>query len=200
MMAKFDTYRQSDTLPVNPARLCKEISKSLPDNAVLVSDTGFSAVWSACYIRMKSTQNYFRAAGSLGWAFPASLGVKCALPDRPVFCFAGDGSMYYHLCEIETACRYGINTVTFVNNNGILGQSSFGIQKIFGGDLPRAARRYTFGKCSFAKLAEDLGGVGILVESPDGINEAIEKALALQRPVVIEVLTNPDIGPFPALD
>ncbi|MDF3000083.1 MAG: acetolactate synthase large subunit [Bacillota bacterium] len=128
-MAEYDKYKMSNKRPINPGRMCSEIGKALPDDAVLVGDTGYSAVWSANFIKMKDTQTYFRAAGSLGWAYPASLGIKCALPDQPVFCFAGDGAMYYHLCEIETACRYGINTITLINNNNILAQSAYGNQK-----------------------------------------------------------------------
>jgi acetolactate synthase-1/2/3 large subunit len=108
--------------------------------------------------------------------------------------------MYYHISEIETACRYGIRTITLVNNNNILGQSSFGIQKVYGQDLLKAAPRYTFTGCSFAKLAMDFGAVGIRVEYPNDIGPAIQKAVTLNKPVIIEVITDPDIGPFPALD
>jgi hypothetical protein len=48
-------------------------------------------------------QSYIRAAGSLGWGFPAAMGAKCGAPDRPVICFIGDGGFYYHLSELETA-------------------------------------------------------------------------------------------------
>ena len=78
--------------------------------------------YNVCYtklLRSHPQQQYVRAAGSLGWAFPASLGVKCAAPDRPVICFTGDGAFWYHLSELETAKRWGIKTVTIVNNNRI---------------------------------------------------------------------------------
>lgn len=196
-MAHYNEYKKSDKRPINPARMCDEISKALPDNAVLVGDTGFSAVWSAGCIKMKKAQTYFRAAGSLGWSFPASLGIKCALPDRPVFCFAGDGAMFYHLCEIETACRCGINTITLINNNNIMAQSAFGINKIFEGDLSKAAPRYTFTGRNFAKLAEDFGAIGIRIEDPAEIGPAMKKAMTMDKPIVIEVLTDP-VVPVPA--
>lgn len=56
--------------------------------------------------RMKATQKYFRAAGSLGWAYPASLSAKCGSPDRPVICFIGDGGFYYNMSEMEL--QFGI--------------------------------------------------------------------------------------------
>ncbi len=66
-------------------------------------------IWTGTMIDLTHPgQRYIRCAGSLGWAFPASLGVKCALPDTPVLCFTGDGGFYYHLAEPETAARFGI--------------------------------------------------------------------------------------------
>ena len=69
-----------------------------------------------------SAQSYYRTAGSLGWGFPAALGVKCAMPGRPVVCFTGDGGFYYHIAELETARRHNINAVIVVNNNSGLNQ------------------------------------------------------------------------------
>lgn len=81
--------------PIRPERICKAISDTLPPDGVLVSDTGHSGIWTGSMIDFKyPTQRYFRCAGSLGWGFPASLGVKCALPDKPVICFNGDGGFY----------------------------------------------------------------------------------------------------------
>ncbi|MEN8198020.1 MAG: thiamine pyrophosphate-binding protein, partial [Pseudomonadota bacterium] len=89
---------QSDAVPISTARLCQELTAALPEDAVLVSDTGYSAIWTATMVELTHPgQTYLRAAGSLGWAFPAALGVKCAAPDRPVICFTGDGGFWYHL-------------------------------------------------------------------------------------------------------
>ena len=109
----------SDGSPIRPERLCKELTDYLPTDAVLVSDTGHSGIWTGTMIDLKEqTQQYIRCAGSLGWGFPGALGAKCALPDRPVICFTGDGGFWYHMSELETALRYGINAVIVVNNNG----------------------------------------------------------------------------------
>lgn len=61
--------------------------------------------------RLKAGQRYLRCAGSLGWAFPATIGAKAALPDKPVIGFAGDAGFYYHMAELETAARLRINMV-----------------------------------------------------------------------------------------
>jgi acetolactate synthase-1/2/3 large subunit len=103
--------------------LCRALNECLPKDAILIADTGFAALWTGTLVHQRyPTQNYFRAAGSLGWSFPAALGAKCAAPERPVICFCGDGGFYYHLPELETARRRGIKTVTIVNNNASLAQ------------------------------------------------------------------------------
>jgi acetolactate synthase-1/2/3 large subunit len=99
----------SGSVPIRPERVCAELSDWLPADAVLVSDTGNSAIWTATMVELDGVkQRYIRAGGgSLGWAFPASLGVKCALPDRPVVCFTGDAGFLYHVAELETALGRG---------------------------------------------------------------------------------------------
>ena len=78
----------------------------LPKDAILIADTGYAALWTGTLVYLRHpTQQYFRAADSLGWSFPASLGAKCAAPDKPVICFCGDGGFFYHLPELETARR-----------------------------------------------------------------------------------------------
>ena len=137
-------------------------------------------------------QTYIRAAGSLGWAFPASLGVKCGAPERPVICFTGDGGFWYHLSELETAVRYGINSVTVVNNNHGFAQCTIGIERAYGERTGNRDELYKFSPMvSFAQIAEDIGCVGISVERPEEIRGALQRALAANRPVVVDVQTDP---------
>ena len=94
----------SDVEPMRPERLCKELTDYLPSDAILVSDTGHSGIWTGTMIDLKHPdQSYIRCSGSLGWGLPAAMGAKCAQPDRPVLCFTGDGGIWYHLSELETA-------------------------------------------------------------------------------------------------
>lgn len=185
-----DPLRQSDAVPMRPERLCKELSEALPEDAVLVADTGYSAIWTATMVYLRHPeQTYIRAAGSLGWAFPAALGAKCAVPDRPVICFCGDGGFWYHLSELETARRFGINTVTIVNNNGGLGQGIPDIENIYRERSGNPEELYRFETVNFARIAQEMGCSGIRVEHPDELAGAIRGALAADRPTVIEVLT-----------
>jgi acetolactate synthase-1/2/3 large subunit len=184
--------RDSDAIPMRPERLCKEITESLPPDAVLVADTGHSGIWTGTMIDLKHPgQRYIRCAGSLGWAFPASLGVKCALPDTPVLCFTGDGGFYYHLAELETAARFGINAVILVNNNHSLNQETRLFDAAYGGQQRgRAHEMWQFHDTHFAQVAQAMGCFGIRVERPNDLQDALEQAFAADRPAVVEVLSD----------
>ena len=185
-------------IPIRPECLCHAITNSLPSDGVLVADTGFSATWANNFVFSTSpNQRFMRAAGSLGWAFPASLGVKCAAPSRPVVCFAGDGAFLYHVAELETAKRWKINTVTVVNNNSRYGQSRLGVVNAYGTGTRGGKMEdlYQFEKLNFAKIAEDFGCMGIRVESPDQLHGALKRALEADTPVVVDVVTDPSAEP-----
>jgi acetolactate synthase-1/2/3 large subunit len=187
-----ERFRSSDTVPMRPERVCLEISELLPADAVVVSDTGHSGIWTATMIDFKhATQRYIRCAGSMGWGFPGALGVKCALPDRPVLCWTGDGAFYYHIAELETAARYGINVVVVVNNNSALNQEIPLIDKAYGGTQHgRADEMWRFTPINFARIAEAFGCVGIRAETPAQLGDALASAFELHRPVVIDAVTD----------
>jgi acetolactate synthase-1/2/3 large subunit len=106
-------------------------------------------------------------------------------------CFAGDGGFYYHLAELETAARYGINLVVVVNNNSALNQEIPHFDKAYGGDPDERGREmWGFGNVNFAKVAESLNCVGMRVEKPAELPRALEQALAARRPVVIDAVTD----------
>jgi acetolactate synthase-1/2/3 large subunit len=184
--------RNADVAPIRPERVCKEISDALPPNGIVVSDTGHAGIWTARFIELRHPgQSYYRTAGSLGWGFPAALGVKCAQPDRPVVCFTGDGGFYYHIGELETARRHNINAVIVVNNNSALNQEIRLNDIAYGGkQRGRAEEMWRFPDVNFAKVAESFGCAGIRVEKPGELNGALKQALGMNKPVVVDVVTD----------
>jgi acetolactate synthase-1/2/3 large subunit len=183
----------SDAVPIRPERLCHELTRHMPDNAIVVVDTGHAGMWmGGMYDLTSRAQSYMRSAGHLGWAFPAGLGAKCACPERPVVVFTGDAGFWYHIAEIETAARWGIGSVTIVNNNSGGNQSKRGFDRAYGGQQTEQARElWTYRKVNFARIAEEMGAVGLRVEHAREFAPTLAKALAVQgRPVVIDVVTD----------
>lgn len=191
--SEFDQFINSDVLPMRPERLCREIQDHLPGDAILVSDTGHSGVWTGSYIDLKhDDQMFLRCAGSLGWAFPAAIGAKAAQPGRPVLCFTGDGGLWYHLQELDTARRYGINTVTIVNNNHSFNQEKRPVENVLGGQSDRSDAFWLFPETNFARIAEDMGCVGIVVNKPGEMASALDQAFSARKPVLLDVRTHLD--------
>ncbi len=176
--AECEPLRNSDAVPIRPERIAKELEEWLPADAMLVCDTFHAAIWTAQMSRLKAGQRYLRCAGSLGWAFPATLGAKAALPDTPVIGFAGDAGFYYHMAELETAARLRLNMVMVVNNN------------YSGGVAETAAFERSV---NFAKVADSMGCVGFRVEKAADMKPALDKALAAGRPAIVEVLGDASI-------
>jgi acetolactate synthase-1/2/3 large subunit len=187
-----EPQRSSNATPMRPERICREISRVLPENGVVVADTGHSGIWAGTMIDLnQADQRFYRCAGSLGWGFPGALGVKCALPDRPVLCFTGDGGFYYHLAELETAARFGINAVILVNNNHSLNQETRLFNEAYGGQQRgRAHDMWVFKDINFARVAEEMGCLGLRVEHPDQLGDALKQAFAAERPVVVDVTSD----------
>jgi acetolactate synthase-1/2/3 large subunit len=193
--AKYDKDLRSDAVPINPARICHELTQHVPDDAIVVVDTGHAGMWmGGMYDLRKASQSYMRSAGHLGWAFPAGLGAKAACPERPVVTFTGDAGFWYHIAEVETAVRWKLNSVTVVNNNGGGNQSKRGFDRAYGGEQTERGRElWTYNPMNFARLAEDMGALGIRVEKPADIAPALARALAANRPAVIDVATDIDV-------
>lgn len=187
--ATLQSDEYSDAVPIRPERLCRDLSDVLPENAVLLVDTGHAAHWACRHIHLdKPGQMLLRPAGSLGWSYPASLGAKCGVPDRPVVCFTGDGGFLYHLCEMETAVRYGINTVTIVNANNSLSQE----RPAWDGNTA-FDKDWRFAPVNYSDVAKSFGVRSWQVEKPADIAKAIKEALAANAPAVVEVLTDDEI-------
>jgi acetolactate synthase-1/2/3 large subunit len=190
--AETEPMLRSEAVPLRPERLCREITEALPDNGVVVSDTGHAGMWSGQMIDLtRPGQRYIRCEGSLGWGLPGAMGVKCALPDRPVLCFTGDGGVYYHLPELETAARHGINLVVVINNNSSLNQEIPLVRTAYqekrdtlSGEIWRFQT-----KADLAKVAEALGCAAFRVEKPGQLKELLPRAWGMNRPVVINCIS-----------
>ena len=181
----------SEILPMLPERLCRELTDYLPSDAILVSDTGHAGVWTGTMIDLKHPdQAFIRCSGSLGWGLPAAMGAKCAAPDRPVLCFTGDGGIWYHMSDLETAAKSQINAVILVNNNHSLNQEQGGVESVYGGRTAGSDELWLFPEADFAKIAESMGCFGITVNKPSELAGALDQAFAAGKPAVVDVKTH----------
>ena len=198
---RFADWRQSmladcrlQASPLNTNRLCHELGECLPEDAVLVVDTGYSGIWTGTMVDLKHPgQFYLRAAGSLGWSFPAALGAKCAVPDRPVVCFSGDGALYYHLSELETAKRRNIPIVLVINNNSAFAQGLPNLRNMYGDTPGNPDEIIRFGPTDFADIGRAFGVASVRVEDPQELRPTLERAMKTDEPIVIDVVTDAEV-------
>ena len=191
----FSEVYNSKAVPIRPERIVHELSKEMPGNAVVVVDTGHSGMWMGGMFEMRKTsQSYIRSSGHLGWAFPAAIGAKCGAPERPVICFTGDLGFWYHMAELETAVRCKIKTITVINNNNS-GNQALRTTKILYDDklTDRSNEMFPRSKDNFAKIAEDMGAIGLRVENPEDIKPAFQRALEEELPVVIDIVSDIEV-------
>ncbi len=176
----------ADSLPMRPERLFTLVSEELADTGILVGDTGHVGAWAARHVRLSSQQTMVRAAGSLGWGLPASLGVKCAYPDREVICVTGDAGFFYHLSELETARRYGLRVIVVVNNNLSMNQEAI----FWDQGSADQEKNWQFHDADLAEIARGFGCYGARVDDPADFAAALDKARSSELPAVIDVRTD----------
>ncbi len=177
----------SAAVQIRPERLFAQVAAEMAGDGIIVGDTGHAGAWSARHVQLRDGQSMVRAAGSLGWSLPASIGAKCALPDREVICLTGDAGFYYHIAELETARRYGVNVIVVVNNNRSMNQEA----RLWDAGNTDQARNWTFTDASFTDVARGFGCHGERVDDPADFAAALEKARASGLPAVIDVRTDP---------
>lgn len=184
----------SDAVPMRPERLVTALNGLLPDNAIVVSDTGHAGMWTAGYLDLtQPEQGFLRAAGSLGWGLPAGIGAQLARPDAQVVVFTGDGGLFYHLSELETAARWNIPLTVVVNDNRSLNQEINPYTVAYGGALTgRHHELWHFNDVDLAAVAETLGVTGIRVTKPSELEPAMARAAETNGPVLIDVVSDID--------
>ena len=179
------TYQEIKQMAPLQIQIIETMRRELDDDAIMVSGTTEIGYWShlafpALKPRSYITSGYF---ATLGYAFPTALGAKVGNPSRQVVATSGDGGFMYASSELATAVQEGINTVTLVFNNGMLGASHSDQERRYSGRIIGTELHNP----DFARLAEVYGAMGIKLSSHQELGEALHAALRTQRPVVIEI-------------
>ena len=188
---------------VNPQRVVYEMSPRLPADAIITSDSGSCANWYARDWQVKKGQRGSLSGGlaSMGAAVPYAIAAKFAHPGRPVVALVGDGAMQMNnMAELITIQKYwqrwaDPRLITCVFNNQDLNEVTWE-QRVMNGN-PRYEASQSIPDVPYARFAEMIGLVGISVERDEDMGAAWDRALAADRPVVIEVKTDPNVAPLP---
>ena len=165
-------------------------------DAIIVTDVGQHQMWDAQYYKYKEPRTFLSSGGlgTMGFGVGAALGAKLGRPDKTVVNISGDGCFRMNMNEIATAVRSNIPIVQIVLNNHVLGmvrqwQTLFYEERYSNTVLNDAV--------DFVKVAEAMGAVGIRVTEKEEVVPALEKALALNKPVVIDFFIDKDLKVFP---
>ncbi|MEO8972183.1 MAG: thiamine pyrophosphate-requiring protein, partial [Ktedonobacteraceae bacterium] len=189
--------------PINPELITWELSSRLPDNSIITADSGTTANWYGRTIKMRKGMmgSVSGSLASMGAAVPYAISAKFAYPDRTVVCVTGDGAMQMNgLNEMITVGKYWKNwsnphLIFIVLNNRDLNQVTWEL-RIEAGD-PRLPLTQAIPDFPYAKFGDSAGLLGIRVDKPEDLASAIDRALAADRPVVLDVYTDPDITTIP---
>jgi pyruvate dehydrogenase (quinone) len=189
--------------PVNPQRPFMELSQRLPEGAILTCDSGSCANWYARDIQVRRGMMCSLSGGlaSMGAAVPYAIAAKFAHPDRPVIAMVGDGAMQMsNMAELITVAKYwrrwsDPRWIVMVLNNEDLNQVTWE-QRVLAGD-PKLEASQVIPSFPYARYAELLGLRGIRVDDPERVGDAWDEALAADRPVVYEAITDPEYPPLP---
>ncbi|MDZ4230279.1 MAG: thiamine pyrophosphate-binding protein, partial [Dehalococcoidales bacterium] len=175
----------SDSLPIHPARMCKEIRDFLDRDAYIITDGADVTLWGATILKSYEPSHWFdnSPTGCLGLGQSFAIAAKLAHPDKQVFLLSGDGAFGLNAMEFDTMVRHKIPVVCVVGNDGAWGQ-------IVQGQLAKGPDRLIatqLGFVPYAKMVEGLGGYGETVEKPEDIRPALERAFASGLPACIDV-------------
>ncbi|WBO61151.1 MULTISPECIES: thiamine pyrophosphate-requiring protein [unclassified Acidocella] len=189
--------------PINPQRVFWELSPRLPENAIMTGDSGSVANWYARDIKMRRGMKGSLSGGlaSLGAGVPYAIAAKFAFPERSVIAFMGDGAMQMNgICEMITVKKYWRqwktpHFIVMVLNNQDLNQVTWE-ERVQLGEAKTLSTQ-SIPDFPYAKYAELLGLKGIYVDQPEQIGPAWDEALAADRPVILEMRTDPNVPPLP---
>ena len=191
--------RDSNRAPVTMGRALKEIRQVLPREAVVLTSAGNIQAQVFQEMPFYHPRTYLSAGGfsTMGWSYPASLGAKLAAPDVPVVALVGDGDFLMTFQEIATAVQYDIPAIAVVFNN--LGwQAIRDLQVIAYGEESVYATMFEQGEKpvtpNIADAARAFGAHGVRISQPEEVAPALRQAIELQRPSVIEIMIDTQLG------
>ncbi|MCI6553397.1 MAG: biosynthetic-type acetolactate synthase large subunit [Lachnospiraceae bacterium] len=176
--------------------IMEELDRITEGEAVITTDVGQHQIWASQYYKYSKPRTFLSSGGlgTMGFGLGACIGAKMGRPDKVCVNIAGDGCFRMNMNELATAARYRIPIIQIVMNNHVLGMVRQWQTLFYGG---RYSQTLLNDGVDFCKVAEGLGCAAIRVASREEVAPAIEKAIALKKPVLIECVIHEDDKVFP---
>jgi len=174
--------------PIRPQHIIKVLNDNLADDAVISLDVGENAWWFGRNFWMKQTQDLIFSGmlGTMGFGLPGAMAAKLLYPERQAACITGDGGFAMVMADFLTAVKNSLAVKVFVFNNAQLGMI---MQEQKVEKYPNWQTELH--NCDFARYADNCGGVGIKVTEPEKLEDAVRRALAADKAVIVDIETDP---------
>jgi pyruvate oxidase len=178
----------SSKKPIRPQYIIKVLNEKLSEDAVISLDIGENSWWFGRNFFMKKNQKMVMSGylASMGAGLPGALAAQLIFPEKQVICITGDGGFSMVMGDFQTAVKYKLPVKVFLFNNKQLGMI-MQEQKVEG--YPNW--QTDLYNCNFAEYAKNCGGIGIKVTDPKDLPDAVEKALSINKPVIVDIDTDP---------
>lgn len=179
----------ADADPIRPTRVYGELRRRLDRDAIVVNDGGDFVSYSGKYVDSFTPGCWMDPGpyGCLGTGLGYSMAARIAHPDRQVVLLLGDGAAGFSLMDVDTLVRHDLPVVMVVGNNGIWGLEKHPMQMLYGYDVAADLQPGT----RYDEVVGALGGAGEVVERPDDIGPALDRAFASGAPYLVNVMTDP---------
>ncbi len=192
-------YQQDADGPIKPQHVIRRLYELTKDRDPIVStDVGQHQMWAAQYFKLAKPNRWLTSGGlgTMGFGFPAAMGAQAAFPGRLVLCIAGDGSIQMNMQEMATAVVHKLPVKIIVINNRFHGMVRQWQDLFYEG---RYASSYLETTPDFVKLAEAYGAVGLRASKPSEIDAVLKEAIAVNKPVIVDVPTYPYENVYPMI-
>jgi len=178
----------SSQMPIRPQYIIKVLNEAIASDAIISLDVGENGWWFGRNFFMKHTQQMVMSGylASMGTGLPGAMAAQLAYPDKQVVCITGDGGFSMVMGDFLTAVKYKLPVKVFLLNNKQLGMI---MQEQKVENFPNWQTELY--NCDFAQYAQNCGGIGIIIRDPRELGSAVEKALSLNKPVIVDIETDP---------
>lgn len=195
-LSQINAWKEKRAMPVihsakiNPQTVIQKIYEKTKDkDAIIATEVGQHQMWTAQLYKFNKPRQLITSGGlgTMGFGFPAAMGAQIGKKDKLVFNIAGDGSIQMNIQELMTCIDYNIPVKVAIINNGYLGMVRQWQEKLYNKHYSQTH----ITSPDFVKLAEAYGALGLRITKEEEIDEALDKAIAYNGPVLMDFVVEP---------